>query len=115
MEESRNIYYFWNIHIHPHVSSGTNRSAGLLTLIYMQRQFFFLLTVSTVFYALISCQSPGQDGVPVVGFVEAFEDATIAQARQGFVDALRDSGYSEEAGTVRMIYRNAQGDASTLN
>lgn len=64
---------------------------------------------------LVSCQSSRQDGVPVIGFVEAFEDATIAQARQGFVDALRDSGYSEESGTVHVIYRNAQGDASTLN
>src|SRR5690606_23043359 len=65
---------------------------------------------------IIACQSPEkQDGVPVVGFVEAFEDATIAQARQGFMDALADSGYSEADGTVAIIHRNAQGDAATLN
>ncbi len=63
-----------------------------------------------------SCQSPQEKGgVPVVGFVEAFEDATIAQAYQGFADALSDSGYSEETGTLRIIRRNAQGDAATLN
>lgn len=81
----------------------------------MRRHVFFLLVISATFYGLTSCQPSRQDGVPVVGFVEAFEDATIAQARQGFVDALRDSGYSEDEGTVHLIYRNAQGDVSTLN
>ncbi len=72
-------------------------------------------------YALValmaasSCRSPSRDGVPVVGFVEAFEDATIAEARVGFLDALRDSGYREDDGTVAVIHRNAQGDAATLN
>lgn len=69
----------------------------------------------TVALLAFSCQSPQQDSVPVVGFVEAFEDATIAQARQGFADALRDNGYSESDGTIEIIYRNAQGDAATLN
>lgn len=65
---------------------------------------------------IIACQSPEkQAGIPVVGFVEAFEDATIAQARQGFTDALADSGYSEADGSVAIIHRNAQGDAATLN
>src|SRR5690554_2212267 len=66
--------------------------------------------------ALLACQ-PGRqaDGVPTVGYVDAFEDATIAQARIGFIDALADSGYSEEDGTLRVIYRNAQGDAGTLS
>ncbi|MFB2117593.1 ABC transporter substrate-binding protein [Parapedobacter sp. 2B3] len=63
-----------------------------------------------------ACQPAKQrEGVPVVGFVEAFEDATIAQAREGFMDALADSGYSEADGTVAIVYRNAQGDAATLN
>jgi len=64
---------------------------------------------------LFSCQSQRNPEIPVVGFVEAFEDATIAQARQGFVDALRDSGYSEADGTLTLLHRNAQGDAATLN
>ena len=65
---------------------------------------------------LVSCQPPRKEnGVPVVGFVEAFEDATISQAYQGFVDALSDSGYSEKGGTLHVIHRNAQGDAATLN
>ena len=64
---------------------------------------------------LFSCQPSRRGDMPVVGFVEAFEDATIAQARQGFLDALSDSGYSEADGTLEVIHRNAQGDAATLN
>lgn len=50
-----------------------------------------------------------------VGFVQAIEDATIDEARAGFYDALREAGYSEDSGTVKLIYRNAQGDAAALN
>lgn len=52
--------------------------------------------------------------VPVIGFLDAFEDNTIAQARKGFVDALADSGYSEAKGTLKIEYRNAQGNIPTL-
>ena len=52
---------------------------------------------------------------PLVGFVEAFEDATISQARAGFVEALSDSGFRESDGTIEIIYRNAQGDIPTLS
>ncbi|HWK57964.1 MAG TPA: ABC transporter substrate-binding protein [Parapedobacter sp.] len=79
-----------------------------------RKRYAFIVILLSGF--IIACQSPEkQDGVPVVGFVEAFEDATIAQARQGFMDALADSGYSEADGTVAIIHRNAQGDAATLN
>lgn len=78
------------------------------------RRYTFLAIFLSVF--LFACQSTEKpDGVPVVGFVEAFEDATIAQAYEGFVEALRDSGYSEGDGTLEIIHRNAQGDAATLN
>ena len=36
---------------------------------------------------LSSCQSPKKTDIPTIGFVDAFEDATIAKARTGFVDA----------------------------
>jgi len=52
--------------------------------------------------------------VPVVGFVDAFEDATISQARTGFVTALKDSGFSEDKQNIKIEYRNAQGDIPTL-
>ncbi|HSY75987.1 MAG TPA: ABC transporter substrate-binding protein [Bacteroidia bacterium] len=60
-----------------------------------------------------SCNNP-KSNVPVIGFVDAFEDNTIAQAKQGFFDALKKNGYSEEANTIKIIYRNAQGDIPKL-
>ncbi len=80
----------------------------------MQKKYHTWIII-TIAVLVLACQSQREGDVPVVGFVEAFEDATIGQAREGFVEALRDSGYSEADGTVRIIHRNAQGDASTLN
>ncbi|WP_345212994.1 ABC transporter substrate-binding protein [Mucilaginibacter gynuensis] len=64
--------------------------------------------------AIVSCQSKTKSGVPVVGFVEAFEDATISQAKTGFVDALKKNGFSEEQKNIKIEYSNAQGDIPTL-
>jgi putative ABC transport system substrate-binding protein len=61
---------------------------------------------------LSSCNN--KKTVPVVGFLDAFEDNTIAQAKQGFIDALKKNGFSEEQKTVEIIYRNAQGDIPKL-
>lgn len=64
---------------------------------------------------LSTCQLPTNNkAVPVIGFLDAFEDATIAQARQGYLDALKAAGYSEEKKTLQVLYRNAQGDIPTL-
>ncbi|WP_233268888.1 ABC transporter substrate-binding protein [Mucilaginibacter lacusdianchii] len=52
--------------------------------------------------------------MPVVGFVDAFEDATIAQAKNGFVDALAKQGFSEKQNNIKIEYRNAQGSIPTL-
>jgi putative ABC transport system substrate-binding protein len=71
------------------------------------------LILLSVFIA--ACQSPKSNNGPVVGFVDAFEDATIAQARTGFTDALKKNGFSEEQKTVQIEYRNAQGDIPTLS
>ena len=59
------------------------------------------------------CQSPG-NSAPTIGFADAFEDNTIEQAKQGFVDALKKSGFDEEKKTVNIIYRNAQGNIPVL-
>jgi len=64
---------------------------------------------------MAGCDRGGDNDIPVVGFVEAFEDATIAQARTGFTDALSNRGYSEKQGTVKVLSRNAQGDIPMLN
>jgi putative ABC transport system substrate-binding protein len=53
--------------------------------------------------------------VPVIGFVDAFQDETIAQARTGFTNALKANGFSEDRNNVKIEYRNAQGDQPTLS
>lgn len=63
---------------------------------------------------LISACNNRDQNVPLVGFVDAFEDETIAQARTGFTDALAKNGFNEKDKTVEIIYRNAQGDIPTL-
>lgn len=55
-----------------------------------------------------------QSDLPTVGFADAFEDATIKQAKDGFLAALKEAGFSEEQKTMKFVYRNAQGDIPTL-
>lgn len=65
-----------------------------------------------------ACSTPhrpsNQEQIPVIGFIDFVEDVTLAKARLGFSDALRDNGYSDSAKTLEIIYRNAQGDQPTL-
>lgn len=75
-----------------------------------------ILPVLLLSFGLLSCNSSKKEkGIPTVGFIEAFEDATIADARKGFVDALAKQGYSEEKKSVTIIHKNAQGDMNTMN
>jgi len=55
-----------------------------------------------------------KSNVPVIGFADAFEDNTIEQAKTGFIDALKAHGFDESKGTVKIIYRNAQGSIPML-
>ena len=52
--------------------------------------------------------------IPVVGFADAFQDNTIEQAKTGFFDALKKNGFDEKDNTLKIIYRNAQGNIPTL-
>ncbi len=61
-----------------------------------------------------ACTNTNKNTVPVIGFVDAFEDATISQARVGFVAALKQNGFSEEQKNVKIEYRNAEGSIPTL-
>lgn len=55
-----------------------------------------------------------QKHVPVIGFLDAFVDETIAQAKEGFYAALAEHGFKESDTTISILYRNAQGDIPTL-
>lgn len=70
--------------------------------------------VSAVLAAILAGCAPADPATPTIGFVDAFEDNTLAQARKGFLDALAEQGFSEDEKTVRIIYRNAQGNIPTL-
>jgi len=78
----------------------------------MKRHLYLYSVIILTFFA--SCHTATKSNIPVVGFVDAFEDATISQARDGFVAALKDSGFSADKGNIKIEYRNAQGDIPTL-
>jgi putative ABC transport system substrate-binding protein len=89
----------------------------------IQKQMSFIRSsfIPVLFIALAlggcteSAKAPNGKHVPVVGFAQTIEDATIDEARTGFIDALKEAGYSEGTGTVKIIYRNAQGDIPALS
>src|SRR6195952_5617781 len=71
------------------------------------------LFISCFILCIAGC-SQHSSNVPVIGFADAFQDNTIEQAKTGFIDALQKNGFDEKNGTVRIIYRNAQGSIPTL-
>ena len=73
------------------------------------KTFCLLLLVFTLY----SCTP--KNNLPTVAFVDAFEDNTIGKAKQGFFDALKKNGFSEQQKTINVMYRNAQGNDITLN
>ncbi len=52
--------------------------------------------------------------IPSIGFIDFVEDATLAQAKKGFIDALAANGFSDQKSTLKINYKNAQGDQPTL-
>jgi putative tryptophan/tyrosine transport system substrate-binding protein len=72
---------------------------------------WIILSGITLF--LFACNQK-ESGVPVLGFVDAFQDNTIEQAKIGFIDALKAEGFDEQKTTLKIIYRNAQGNIPTL-
>ncbi|WP_295672515.1 ABC transporter substrate-binding protein [uncultured Mucilaginibacter sp.] len=73
---------------------------------------YFSLILLAAFFC--SCHSGDKKIMPVVGFVDAFEDASISPARTGFVDALKKNGFSEDQKNIKIEYSNAQGSIPTL-
>ena len=74
----------------------------------------YILTPLLILFT-ISCKTSEKKGnVPVIGFMDAFKDETLEQAKNGFFDALKQNGFNEDSGTLKVIYRNAQNDIPTL-
>ena len=72
-----------------------------------------ILSVFVLVFILAGCESKKSD-IPTVAFIDAFQDNTIAKAKEGFFAALAENGFDEKKGTINVIYRNAQGDIPTL-
>src|SRR3954451_20547754 len=70
--------------------------------------------ILVLLFVCISACNQNKTNVPVIGFADAFEDNTIEQAKNGFIEALQKNGFDEKTGTVKIIYRNAQGNIPTL-
>lgn len=79
----------------------------------MMKVFYSILVF--LIFSLVACQShSGDKTIPTIGFIDFVEDVTLAKAKQGFVDALAKQGFSEKKSTLKVIYKNAQGDQPTL-
>src|SRR5664279_2413773 len=79
----------------------------------MTRKIKTLLLVFCVALLFATCKQ-SDSKVPVIGFADAFQDNTIEQAKTGFIDALQKNGFDEKNNTLKIIYRNAQGNIPTL-
>lgn len=72
---------------------------------------FYLIIFIT--FTLTACNQSSKDNLPKIGYVDAFEDATIAQAKTGFVTALAKNGFIDGK-NINIVYKNAQGSIPTL-
>lgn len=81
---------------------------------FKRRNWRASVTVLVVACTLVGCSRVSKTRTPVVGFLDFVQDDTLAQARQGFIDALAERGFSEKKGTIEFVYRCAQGDQPTL-
>ena len=75
----------------------------------MKNRIFFLLI-----FVILSCSSKQDKSIPVIGFLDLLQDETLEQAKNGFYDALKEAGFDESKNTIKIIYRNAQGDQPAL-
>jgi putative ABC transport system substrate-binding protein len=76
-------------------------------------RFFFKRSFIFVLIFFNSCESDNKN-IPTIGFLDLLQDETLAQAKNGFFDALKENGFSEDKHTLNVIYRNAQGDQPSL-
>ncbi|MBK9320167.1 MAG: hypothetical protein IPM91_16120 [Bacteroidetes bacterium] len=82
----------------------------------MHKHFLHYLILTLLLICSISCNSTKSEKEKTTPhrLHRLCEDATLAQAKQGFFDALKESGFSEDSNTISILYRNAQGDQPTL-
>ena len=74
------------------------------------------LLIYSLLLLIISCEQSGRkkNTIATVGFLDLLTDETLAQAKKGFFIALNEEGFSPSNNTLKIVYRNAQGDQPTL-
>jgi putative ABC transport system substrate-binding protein len=77
-------------------------------------KYFSLAALFFIYVLNFSCNNSNQIKITTIGFLDAFKDETLEQAKDGFYKALKDEGFSEEKNNLKIIYRNAQGDFPTM-
>ncbi|KXK56814.1 MAG: ABC transporter substrate-binding protein [Chlorobi bacterium] len=83
-------------------------------------KFLSLLLALALFPLLAGCSNgsknpeEGSKKIPTIGYIQVFEDPTLDAARKGFVDALKEKGFNEDSGTVRIVFRSAQNDQANV-
>lgn len=73
-----------------------------------------IIWILPLFLAFIACNKENVR-MKKIGFVDAFSDPSLQKARIGFYDALKQNGFSSEAGTLQSVYTNAEGSIDKLN
>jgi putative ABC transport system substrate-binding protein len=71
----------------------------------------FIIYISALVLIVSGCHP--KSAIPKIGFVDAFEDATLAKAKDGFVAALASKGFNDGK-NINIIYKNAQGNIPSL-
>ncbi len=72
------------------------------------------LIIVAIWCLVSSCDNTSKN-IPSIGFLDIAEDATLAKARTGFLDALAKNGFSEKDKTLKVYFSNAQGEIAVLN
>lgn len=80
----------------------------------MLKKFIFLSLFILIGTGCNEVQKENTSSAIKIGFLDAFEDETLREAKRGFFDALKNGGFSEDSGTLKVEYRNAQNDFVVL-
>lgn len=74
-----------------------------------------MMMAAAMVFSATACGSEAEpdNGKLKVGVVQLIDNGAFEDMREGFIQELRDKGYTEDK--LEIIYENAQGDATNLN
>ena len=68
------------------------------------------LTIIFLSIIIFSCSNKSDRKIPVIGFLDLLQDETLAQAKDGFYNALKESGFDEKNKTIEQKKRMRRTD-----